>query len=95
VDLGHNFVVADKKCNNYKRDRLPACEHRAAWTERNARYARQLAEAFERRGIVTELAASNRVAQWAYGQTEAARGLTWVRTDEMVPLDPKWRSLWL
>ena len=37
-------------------------------------------------GIVSELAVSNRVTQWAYAQTEAAGGLTWVRADEMVAL---------
>ena len=39
----------------------------------------------EQHGVFAELAASNRVASWAYGQTEAARGLTWLRADEMVP----------
>src|SRR4051794_24856182 len=38
TDLAHNFVLADNTCNNKKRDRLPACEHLAAWTERNAKY---------------------------------------------------------
>ncbi len=28
-DLGHNFVLADNRCNNQKRGRLPACEHLA------------------------------------------------------------------
>jgi hypothetical protein len=28
VDLAHNFVLADGRCNNQKRDRLAACEHR-------------------------------------------------------------------
>ena len=47
----------------------------------------------EQHGVVAELAASNRVAAWAYGQTEAARGLTWLRADEMVPLAAAWREL--
>src|SRR4029077_11815372 len=38
VDLGHNFVLADNKCNGAKRDRLPARVHLAAWAERNAQY---------------------------------------------------------
>jgi len=42
---------------------------------------------------VGELATSNRVAQWAYAQTEAAHGLTWLRADEMVPLAAAWRDL--
>src|SRR5215472_8325395 len=72
VDLGHNFVLADSRCNSQKRDRLPACDHLAAWAERNTRYGEQMADALEQRGIVAELAASNRVAEWAYAQTEAA-----------------------
>jgi hypothetical protein len=93
VDLGHNFVLADSKCNRQKRDRLPACEHLAMWTERNARFGDQIAEGLTRQGIISELTASHCVAQWAYGQTEGAGGLTWLRKDEMVPLDPGWLSV--
>jgi hypothetical protein len=39
----------------------------------------------EGRGVIAELASSNRVTQWAYSQTEGAGGLTWLRADEMVP----------
>lgn len=93
VDLGHNFVLADSKCNGQKRDRLPAREHLAAWVERNSAVGGQIADALKERGIIAELAASNRVATWAYGQTEAAHGLTWVRADQMVPLDQAWRKV--
>jgi hypothetical protein len=93
VDLGHNFVLADSRCNNQKRDRLPACDHLAAWAERNAQFGGQIASELERRGVITELASSNRVTRWAYSQTERAGGLTWVRADEMVPLAATWRDL--
>jgi HNH endonuclease len=93
TDLAHNFVLADSRCNNKKRDRLPACEHLAAWTERNAQYGDQLGQELFQRGVVGELDASNRVTAWAYAQTEAAQGLTWARADEMVPLAPGWREL--
>jgi hypothetical protein len=93
VDLGHNFVLADSRCNGRKGDRLPACKHLASWTERNARFGGQIGNALEERGIVSQLAASNRVAQCAYGQTEAAHGLTWLRADELVPLSQEWRAL--
>ncbi len=94
MDLAHNFVLADSRCNNEKRDWLPACDHLAAWTERNQRYGTQLGEALEPHGILAELTASNRIAQWAYAQTEAAHGFTWLRGDEMVPLAAEWRK-WL
>ena len=93
VDLGHNFVLADGKCNGKKRDRLPACDHLATWTERNTRFGEQIGRALKERGIISELAASNRVVQWAYEQTEAAGGLTWLRGDEMLALDSGWRNL--
>jgi 5-methylcytosine-specific restriction endonuclease McrA len=33
TDLAHNFVLADDRCNNRKRDRLPAVEHLERWSE--------------------------------------------------------------
>lgn len=92
MDLGHNIVLADSKCNARKRDRLPACKHLAAWSERNARHGAQIGDELKGRGIVAELSASNRVAHWAYAQTEAAGGLTWLQGDQMVRLDAKWRE---
>jgi len=44
------------------------------------------------RGVVAELTASQRVAQWAYSLTAAANGLTWGRGDEMVTLHYSWRD---
>jgi hypothetical protein len=93
TDLAHNFVLADGRCNLKKRDRLPACEHLEAWTERNASYGTQIGVGLERCGFVAELAASNKVTQWAYSQAAEAGGLTWLRADDMVPLDGRWRKL--
>jgi hypothetical protein len=93
VDLGHNFVLADSKCDNQKRDHLPACEHLEAWVERNNTYSGQISGGLAERGIISDLAASNRVAAWAYGQTEAAGGLTWLRGDQMEPLTAAWRRI--
>jgi len=93
LDLAHNFVLTDSRCNNQKRDRLPACDHLAAWAERNALFGEQITREMESKAILAHLGASNRVAGWAYAQTEAAKGLTWVRADEMVPLAAGWRDL--
>jgi hypothetical protein len=93
VDLGHNFVLADGRCNAQKRDRFTAVDHLAAWKERNARFGDQIGAALEERSITARLATSNQVARWAYSQTEAASGLTWLRADEMEPLRPEWRML--
>jgi 5-methylcytosine-specific restriction endonuclease McrA len=37
LDLGHNFVLADARCNGGKLDRLAAFEHLERWCTRNAR----------------------------------------------------------
>jgi 5-methylcytosine-specific restriction endonuclease McrA len=91
ADLGHNLVLADFKCNNRKRDRIPAVEHLARWTERNARYGGEIAGAL-RDQLPVDLGCSTRVAHWAYAQTEAAGGLTWLRREELVPLSAEWRE---
>jgi hypothetical protein len=74
-----------------KRDRIPAVEHLARWTERNARHGGEITGAL-RDQLAVDLGCSIRVAHWAYAQTEAASGLTWVRRDVMEPLRPEWRA---
>ena len=51
--------------------------------ERNSGFGGRIADALKERGIIAELAASNCVAEWAYAQTEAARGLTWLKADQI------------
>jgi 5-methylcytosine-specific restriction endonuclease McrA len=42
ADLGHNFVLAHKSCNNAKSDYLAAEKHLAAWAERNRLHQEEL-----------------------------------------------------
>jgi 5-methylcytosine-specific restriction endonuclease McrA len=93
ADLGHNFVLADRRCNSQKRDRIPACERLCRWADRNEKYGEQLSADFQNRGIISNLEGSRRIAHWAYAQTEAAAGLTWLRADEMVALATQWRQV--
>jgi 5-methylcytosine-specific restriction endonuclease McrA len=93
VDLGHNFVLADSRCNGKKRDRLPACEHLQSWTARNISFGDEIRMALEERGMASELAASNHIAHWAYSQTEAAGGLTWVKADDLMSVGADWHRL--
>jgi hypothetical protein len=72
VDLGHNFVLADRSCNAKKGDLLPVVVHLAAWTERNQKFGDQTSAALSERGIISDLGASQQVAHWAYSQAEAA-----------------------
>jgi hypothetical protein len=57
------------------------------------RFGDQIGDAMKERGIIADLIVSNRVARWAYEQTESANGLTWLRADELEPLNPGWRAL--
>ena len=52
VDLGHNFVLADGRCNAQKGDRLPVYDNLAAWVERNAAYGDEIADALKEGGMV-------------------------------------------
>jgi hypothetical protein len=79
--------------NDRHRISTPACPHLESWTERNASFGDQIGKALEERGMFSELTASNRVAQWAYSQTEAASGLTWLKADDFVPLPGEWRRV--
>ena len=72
--------------------RLPPCEHLEKWTERNPQPREQLAEVLSRCGVVADLSVSNQVTRWAYSQAEAAGAMTWVRDDEMVPLEQCWKQ---
>jgi hypothetical protein len=49
-------VLAESKCNSQKRDRLPSCDHPAAWAERNAQFGAVITSELERRGVIAELA---------------------------------------
>jgi 5-methylcytosine-specific restriction endonuclease McrA len=73
ADLGHNFVLADRSCNNRKKDRLPAYENLCSWVERNEKYGRELTSEFRQRDIVQDLGASARIAHWAYPRPRPPR----------------------
>ena len=91
ADLAHNFVLADRKCNGKKRVRMPHPDHLAAWVERNLLDGEQITKALNAR-LPCDLVAANRIACWAFAQTEAAGGLTWLRGDDLLRLSPEWRT---
>ena len=93
VDLGHNFVLAHGSCNCAKGDRLAAVDHLQAWTERNHQFGQQLTTAFGAKDFICNIRISNQIAEWSYAQTETVSGLTWLRGDQLVPLDVRWRTL--
>jgi len=93
VDLGHNFVLAHKGCNNSKADRLASMAHLERWCLRNAEYGPRLAHDFTMNGLPQDLPASRRIAAWAYEQAEISLSFVWERGDVLFPISPTWRRL--
>lgn len=91
ADLGHNFVLAHAGCNSAKADHLAAADYLEAWIERNVQFQTYLADEFTRYGVLHDLPTSVHIANWAYQQTFNAGGLTWRRSDELVPLPINWQ----
>src|SRR5947209_11282312 len=91
IDLGHNFVLADSRCNGKKRDRMPHVDHLARWSERNRSDGDQISSALQDH-VLCDLPCTNRIASWAYEQTQIAGGLTWMRGEELLAISPGWRK---
>jgi 5-methylcytosine-specific restriction endonuclease McrA len=90
ADLGHNFVLAHKACNNAKSDYLAAEKHLAAWAERNRLHQEELNSRLQAAALPCNLSASVQVARWVYQQTEKANGQVWVIEKVLQHLSPAW-----
>lgn len=91
-DLGHNFVLAHKKCNGDKRDLLPAMRHLEHWRERNAHHGTALKHALEGQFVCDE-PTSLRVAQWSYEHGFATSSQSWQGVRDVVPLAGDYRQI--
>jgi hypothetical protein len=92
-DLGHNFVLADRACNQHKAEMLAATAHLERWVLRNHRQGGQLRDVFADAPFLLDADASSSVTEWAYEQADRARSLVWVRGRETSHLSPEWRRL--
>jgi len=79
--LMSTFVIAEKFVEYYWRHAIPYA------TTNGQRILRQNTDQ-----LPCDLPCTNRIARWAYEQTENARGLTWLRGDDLFPLSAEWRS---
>jgi len=93
TDLGHNFVLAHSGCNNAKSDHIAAEEHLRAWIEQNREHAPEIGKRLTEAALPHDLSASERIAEWAYEQTEQASGQVWVERRVFEHLGPDWRRL--
>ena len=92
VNLGHNFVLAHRKCNGSKSDRLAAAIHLEHWCQRNSQYGQYLATNFQARQLPHDLQATRQIARWAYAQAEAVQARSWVTGEQLEALSPAWRT---
>ncbi len=75
-----------------QRDCMAHVDYLARWSERNRDYAAEIVTPLKDQ-LPCDLPCTNRIAQWAYEQTETARGLTWIRVDELVKLSAEGGSI--
>ena len=93
TDLGHNFVLAHPGCNNAKSDFLGALQHLQRWADRNTTKAVTLNQMLCDANLPNDLAASVRIAEWAYEQVERSQGQVWIAKDQFEHLGSEWREL--
>ena len=93
VDLGHNFVLAHKSCNNSKSNLLASVTHLEHWAQRNSMYGDDLSEQFNQLGIVHNMDTSVSVAKWAYQQAEITHSHLWVAKDSLEKIGGRWGEI--
>ncbi len=92
-DLGHNFVLAHRKCNQAKGALLAAEDHLERWVKRNEALGEPLAGELRRVGIVTDWASSREIARWAYEGAAAVNSLLWRAGTGTVSITGYWQTL--
>jgi hypothetical protein len=91
-DLGHNFVLADRTCNQHKAEMLAAAGHLERWLERSRRDESRFREVFAKAPFLLDADASLSVVEWAYDHAERASAVVWVRGRETSKLTAEWRN---
>ncbi len=85
--------LADWQRNNAKSDHLAAEDHLAAWIEQNREHAAEIDKRLADAALPHDFAATVRIAEWAYEQTERVSGQVWVAKDVFRHLGPEWRRV--
>jgi len=77
IDLGHNFVLACRACNESKSDHLAGTSVLSRWKDANIDDGQALSEVLLSRGLPGDPHRALTVARWAYEQAEGAQVLVW------------------
>ncbi len=84
-DLGHNFVLAHRRCNNSKKDHLAALYHRDHWFEQNiVNNSALITEQFGRYFVCNSRRSAS-IASWAYDLAASNHSLLWERGRVFTP----------
>jgi len=84
-DLGHNFVLAHRKCNNAKSDHLAAEQHKERWFEQNIIQNTKTITTELGSYFVCEPSRSEAIATWAYQLAVQNQSPLWLKGKEFEP----------
>jgi hypothetical protein len=93
VDLGHNFVLANRGVNAQKADALAGEQHLKRWLRRCEDQGEMLTAWLDGKGLPHDLRSSIQVVEWSYSQLVRGKGQVWVEGKTFADLSPGWRSL--
>ena len=88
IDAVENLVLADHRCNNDKRDLLPAPAHVTAWALRNEHHAERLAHLAKTSRWDTDPAATSAVARSIYSHLPAGGTPLWLGVKNVATAAP-------
>ncbi|TCM62810.1 HNH endonuclease [Acinetobacter calcoaceticus] len=77
ADTGHNFVLADERCNSQKSNDLASEYFLEQWMARNQLHDQTIQQEISQLGFLTDIQRSHRVADWVYGQARENGYLLW------------------
>ena len=76
-DTAHNFVLADRRCNNAKRDYLADIPFYERWLHRNSIYHQDINSFSIEKGFVANFNKSKKISEWAYNLAIENGDLVW------------------
>jgi hypothetical protein len=88
IDAVENLVLADRRCNNDKRDLLPGPAHVTAWARRNQHHNTALADLATTARWDTDLAATTAVARSIYSHLPPGGTPLWLGYKHVGTADP-------
>ena len=77
ADTGHNFVLADERCNSQKSNYLASRHFLDRWRERNVQHDQLITQEIAQLGFLTKIERSHSIADWAYHHAIENEYLVW------------------